>query len=174
MDRVSSWYKRRAQLTILVIGLFVAITVNVDTITVAKRLSTDDGLRDSLVAAATENTPRLMQTRRLLVQRLRQIQLIPRQSLLLGRLPRELNRRLLRELNRRLLRELNHRLLLLRELNRRLYPPALKIQTLPTVKARKNYRRLAKNRIQPSANAQRSFRRHAKTQLRTNARMQGH
>ena len=52
MDRVSSWYKRRAQLTILVIGFFVAITVNVDTITVAKRLSTDKALRESLVAAA--------------------------------------------------------------------------------------------------------------------------
>ena len=54
MDRVSSWYKRRAQLTLLFIGLFVAIAVNVDTLTVAKRLSTDDGLRDSLVAAASE------------------------------------------------------------------------------------------------------------------------
>ena len=52
MDRVSSWYKRRAQLTIFFVGLFVAMAVNVDTITVAKRLSTDDGLRDSLVAAA--------------------------------------------------------------------------------------------------------------------------
>ena len=52
MDRVSSWYKRRAQLTIMVIGFFVAITVNVDTITVAKRLSTDEALRESLVAAA--------------------------------------------------------------------------------------------------------------------------
>ena len=52
MDRVSGWYKRRAQLTILVVGFFVAITVNVDTITVAKRLSTDKALRESLVAAA--------------------------------------------------------------------------------------------------------------------------
>lgn len=52
MDRVSSWYKRRAQLTILVIGVFVAIAVNVDTITVAKRLSTDKALRESLVGAA--------------------------------------------------------------------------------------------------------------------------
>ena len=52
MDRVSSWYKRRAQLTIFFVGVFVAIAVNVDTITVAKRLSTDDGLRDSLVAAS--------------------------------------------------------------------------------------------------------------------------
>ena len=52
MDRVSSWYKRRAQVTILILGLFVAITVNVDTITVAKRLSIDKALRDSLVAAS--------------------------------------------------------------------------------------------------------------------------
>ncbi|MGI8917368.1 MAG: hypothetical protein ACR2H6_02115 [Pyrinomonadaceae bacterium] len=52
MDRVSGWYKRRAQLTILVIGLFVAIAVNVDTITVAKMLSTDKALRESLVNAA--------------------------------------------------------------------------------------------------------------------------
>lgn len=52
MDRVSSWYKRRVQLTIFVIGVFVAIAVNVDTITVAKRLSTDKSLRESLVNAA--------------------------------------------------------------------------------------------------------------------------
>lgn len=52
MDRVSGWYKRRAQLTILVVGLFVAIAVNVDTIRVAKRLSTDKALRESLVIAA--------------------------------------------------------------------------------------------------------------------------
>lgn len=52
MDRVSGWYKRRTQLTILVIAFFVAITVNVDTITVAKRLSTDKAMRESLVAAA--------------------------------------------------------------------------------------------------------------------------
>jgi hypothetical protein len=52
MDRVSSWYKRRAQLTILILGLFVAIAVNVDTITIAKRLSTDKAIRESLVAAS--------------------------------------------------------------------------------------------------------------------------
>jgi len=52
MDRVSSWYKRRAQLTILILGLFVAIAVNVDTITIAKRLSTDKAMRESLVAAS--------------------------------------------------------------------------------------------------------------------------
>ncbi len=52
MDRVSSWYKRRAQVTILILGLFIAITVNVDTLTIAKRLSTDKALRESLVAAS--------------------------------------------------------------------------------------------------------------------------
>lgn len=61
MDRVSSWYKRRAQVTILILGLFIAITVNVDTITIAKRLSTDKALRESLIAAADayakENAP---------------------------------------------------------------------------------------------------------------------
>lgn len=52
MDRVSSWYKRRSQVTILILGLFVAVTVNVDTITIVKRLSTDKALRESLVAAS--------------------------------------------------------------------------------------------------------------------------
>lgn len=54
MDRVSSWYKRRSQVVILIIGLFVAIAVNADSITIAKRLSTDRALRESLVAAAQE------------------------------------------------------------------------------------------------------------------------
>jgi hypothetical protein len=52
MDRVSSWYKRRAQILILTIGLFIAAVVNADSITIAKRLSTDKSLRESLVAAA--------------------------------------------------------------------------------------------------------------------------
>lgn len=54
MDRVSSWYKRRSQVVILILGLFVAISVNADSITIAKRLSTDRPLRESLVAAAQE------------------------------------------------------------------------------------------------------------------------
>lgn len=52
MERVSGWYKRRSQITLIILGLFVAITVNVDTITVVKRLSTDKALRESLVAAS--------------------------------------------------------------------------------------------------------------------------
>ncbi|MGH9960022.1 MAG: hypothetical protein ACREBC_23355, partial [Pyrinomonadaceae bacterium] len=54
MDRVSSWYKRRTQIVILIVGLFVAIALNADTITMVRRLSTDKPLRDSLVAAAQE------------------------------------------------------------------------------------------------------------------------
>jgi len=54
MDRVSSWYKRRAQVTILILGLLVAIAVNADSIAIARRLSTDRSLRESLVAAAQE------------------------------------------------------------------------------------------------------------------------
>jgi len=54
MDRVSGWYKRRSQVFILVIGLFVAIAVNADSVSIAKRLSTDKALRDSLVAAAQD------------------------------------------------------------------------------------------------------------------------
>jgi hypothetical protein len=52
MDRVSSWYKRRAQVTILILGLFVAVAVNADSIAIGNRLATDRPLRESLVAAA--------------------------------------------------------------------------------------------------------------------------
>lgn len=54
MDRVSSWYKRRTQIVILIVGLFIAVTVNADTITMVRRLSTDKALRESLVSAAQE------------------------------------------------------------------------------------------------------------------------
>jgi hypothetical protein len=52
MERASGWYKRRSQVTLAILGLFIAVTVNVDTITVVKRLSTDKALRESLVAAS--------------------------------------------------------------------------------------------------------------------------
>lgn len=54
MDRVSSWYKRRTQVVILILGLVVAVATNADSITIAKKLSTDKSLRESLVAAAQE------------------------------------------------------------------------------------------------------------------------
>lgn len=52
MDRVSGWYKRRAQIVIFVLGLGVAFALNADSIALVKALSADKALRDSLVAAA--------------------------------------------------------------------------------------------------------------------------
>ena len=54
MDRVSSWYKRRTQVIILILGLVIAVATNADSITIAQKLSTDEDLRESLVAAAQE------------------------------------------------------------------------------------------------------------------------
>jgi len=54
MDRVSGWYKRRAQWIILFLGLATAVAVNADTVTIATSLSSDVSMRDSLVAAAQE------------------------------------------------------------------------------------------------------------------------
>lgn len=52
MDRVSGWYKRRAQVVIFVLGLGVAVAMNADSISLVKALSADKALRDSLVVAA--------------------------------------------------------------------------------------------------------------------------
>ena len=52
MDRVAGWYKRRTQLVLFLVGLFVAIVMNVDAITVADRFGTDAELRGAVVAAA--------------------------------------------------------------------------------------------------------------------------
>ncbi|CAN5825946.1 hypothetical protein BH18ACI4_BH18ACI4_10640 [soil metagenome] len=54
MDRVSSWYKRRTQVVILILGMFIAAAVNADSIAIVKNLSTDKALRESLVNAAQE------------------------------------------------------------------------------------------------------------------------
>jgi hypothetical protein len=54
MDRVSGVYKRRTQLINLSLGLFIAILLNVNTVTLVRTLSSDRALRDSLVAAAQE------------------------------------------------------------------------------------------------------------------------
>jgi hypothetical protein len=52
MDRVSGWYKRRAQWFILAIGTILAVAINVDTIHVAEKLYSDKALRDVLVSSA--------------------------------------------------------------------------------------------------------------------------
>ena len=48
MERVSGWYKRRSQWIVLTLGLAAAIAVNADCIDIAKRLSTDSNLRQSV------------------------------------------------------------------------------------------------------------------------------
>jgi hypothetical protein len=54
MDRVSGWYKRRAQLILLVIALVVVGAMNADSFAVAERLWKDDALRAVVVTKATE------------------------------------------------------------------------------------------------------------------------
>lgn len=54
MDRVSGWYKRRAQKIILFLGLGITVFVNADTITIVNSLVQDQASRNSLVAAAQE------------------------------------------------------------------------------------------------------------------------
>jgi hypothetical protein len=54
MDRVSGWYKRRAQLFLFVIALAVVGGANADSFAVAERLWRDDALRASVVASATQ------------------------------------------------------------------------------------------------------------------------
>lgn len=53
MERVSGWYKRSVQSTLLVIGLFIAITFNVDTLEIAEILSKDESARMAMVELAT-------------------------------------------------------------------------------------------------------------------------
>ena len=54
MERVSGWYKRYAQVIILVLGFVVAGVMNADSLSITRALSTDDALRSSLVAQAQE------------------------------------------------------------------------------------------------------------------------
>lgn len=52
MDRVSGWYKRSTHFVIFFIGLFVAVTLNIDTTAIARHLYRDTGARAAAVAAA--------------------------------------------------------------------------------------------------------------------------
>ncbi len=52
MDRVSGWYKRRAQAILFVLGLVVTVVINADTISIGRVLSNDASLRKGLVAMA--------------------------------------------------------------------------------------------------------------------------
>jgi len=50
MERVSGWYKRRAQIILFIVGLTLAAVTNASAVTAADRLWKDDGLRDGLIA----------------------------------------------------------------------------------------------------------------------------
>jgi hypothetical protein len=52
MDRVSGWYKRKAQAIIFVAGLILCGCVNADTLMVVKELWNDEAMRHAVVAAA--------------------------------------------------------------------------------------------------------------------------
>ena len=52
MDRLSGWYKRRAIRLAFVIGIFVAIILNADTVLLSQTLWRDPVMRESLVAQA--------------------------------------------------------------------------------------------------------------------------
>jgi hypothetical protein len=53
MDRVSGWYKRWTQLVLLGIGLVLAISFNIDTISIAKKLNHDPKLAAQLASNAS-------------------------------------------------------------------------------------------------------------------------
>lgn len=52
MERVSGWYKRKAQFVILVLAVALTVLANADTIQIAKALSVDPALREKLVTQA--------------------------------------------------------------------------------------------------------------------------
>jgi hypothetical protein len=56
MDRVSGWYKRRAQLFLFAIALILAIGINADSFTIGQRLWKDDALRTAVAATAAAST----------------------------------------------------------------------------------------------------------------------
>lgn len=54
MDRVSGWYKKQSNRIAIIIGLVLAITFNVSTIELVKKLSKDKDAREALVNNASE------------------------------------------------------------------------------------------------------------------------
>ena len=62
MERVSGWYKKRAQLLSVLLGAAIAVGLNVDTLAVAKALWNDDTLRVAVVKQAEAASKRRPQT----------------------------------------------------------------------------------------------------------------
>ncbi|HEX5112953.1 MAG TPA: hypothetical protein VFV79_08905 [Saprospiraceae bacterium] len=55
MNRVSGWYKRQAQTILFFLGLAIALILNVDSIQIANRLSTDGEARERLTQLAKQS-----------------------------------------------------------------------------------------------------------------------
>lgn len=54
MDRVSGWYKRRTQQIIAGVGLLIAVSMNIDTVAIARYLNTSQTARSLMIAAASK------------------------------------------------------------------------------------------------------------------------
>ena len=52
MERASGWYKRKAQILAIIIGIIVAVLFNADTIAISRSLWKDSALRESMGKAA--------------------------------------------------------------------------------------------------------------------------
>lgn len=63
MERATGWYKRHIQLVLLIIGLFIAIAFNVDSIQIAKKLMNDKEARDKMVELAGNFNENAQRTR---------------------------------------------------------------------------------------------------------------
>ncbi|MBA3266959.1 MAG: hypothetical protein H0T70_01690 [Acidimicrobiia bacterium] len=57
MDRAAGWYKRLAQTMALVLGLIIAVTLNVDTVHVSQRLWSDGPLRSAVLEQVKKLPP---------------------------------------------------------------------------------------------------------------------
>jgi hypothetical protein len=54
MERVAGWYKRKTQLVLFFVGLIIAVSLNVDSITIGRSLWANPALRSYAVAAAEQ------------------------------------------------------------------------------------------------------------------------
>lgn len=52
MERVSGWYKRKTQLFLFIIGLALAVSFNIDSLSIVRILSKDDNIRKNMATAA--------------------------------------------------------------------------------------------------------------------------
>ena len=58
MERSTGWFKQTTQIILLLIGLWLAISFNVDSVSIVRKLSTDKDARDQMVKLATEYVDR--------------------------------------------------------------------------------------------------------------------